>query len=99
MAEDNKKMTLEKLAEMSQQEFLGIGGRFDEVDKRFDKVDEDIALLRRDMGAGFSSLAEILKEIRADVKDVKSEAITIHEDYKELRIRVERLEKKAGISG
>ena len=93
-----KKMTIEKLGQMSQREFLSIGGRFDKVDERFDKVDEDARLLRRDMEAGFGALAEILKSIRADLKDIKSDVATVNEDYQELRIRVERLEKKVGLA-
>ena len=87
-------MTLDTLALISQKEFLAIHGEIVETKR---ELKEDITLLRRDTEAGFSSLAEILKEIHADVKDIKSDVITAHEDYQELRIRIDRLEKKVGI--
>ena len=96
MAEEKEKMTIDKLAEMSQKEFTAIHGEMAEMKG---ELKEDISLLRRDMGAGFGSLAEVLKEIRADVKDIKSDVMTVNEDYAELRTRIERLEKKVGLSG
>jgi len=94
-------MTLDKLGQMSQREFLSIHeemGEFrEEVKGEFGRVHEDIQILRRDTEAGFGTLAEILKSVRADLKDIKSDVATVNEDYRELRIRVERLEKKVGL--
>ena len=81
------KMTLEKLAAMSQREFLAIGGRFD-------KVDEDTALLRRDVEAGFTGVSEGMKAIMAKLNSIQEDVIEIHD----LRGRVERLEKKVGLA-
>jgi len=98
----NGKMTIEKLARMSHGEFTAIRSEmkegFDNVGERFDKVEGDIGILRRDMESGFGALAEILKEIRSDVKEVKSDVVTVNLDYAELKTRVERLEKKVGLS-
>lgn len=93
----SQKMTIEKLARMSQREFVAVGERFDKVDKRFDRVHEDIDILRRDMDAGFQSIAEVLKLMREDLKEIKGNVITMNEDYTELRARVVRLEKKVGL--
>lgn len=91
------KMTIEKLARMSQGEFVSIGERFNKVDKRFDQTDEKIDILRRDMESGFQSVGEVLKLMREDLKEIKGNVITVHEDYAELRARVGRLEKKVGL--
>ena len=53
-----QKITIETLAHMSQREFTAVRS---EMNEGFQKVHEDTAILRRDMEAGFSSLAEILK--------------------------------------
>ncbi len=86
-------MTIEKLAQMSQREFLSIGERFDKVDERFNKVDEDARLLRHDMGAGFSAVTESMKTIVEKLNDIQKDVIGIYD----LHVRVERLEKKVGL--
>lgn len=94
-------MTIEKLARMSQQEFTAIRGEvkdgFAKVGERFGKMEEDIGILRRDVESGFNSVGEVLKLMREDLKEIKTNVITTHEDYAELRARVERLEKKVGV--
>lgn len=91
----NSKITLDKLARMSQSEFTAVRS---EVREGFNRVGEDIGILRRDMEAGFGALAEILKAIRSDLKEIKSDVTTVNLDYAELKTRVERLEKKVGLS-
>lgn len=63
----NGKMTIEKLARMSQHEFTEIRGEmkggFAKVDERFDRMEEDAGILRRDMEAGFSGMSEGMKTI------------------------------------
>ena len=87
----NGKMTIEKLAQMSQHEFVAIRSEvkegFNAVGRRFDATDNK-----------FDALIEILKTMRDDMKEVKEGTLTIHEDYGELRARVSRLEKKVGLS-
>ena len=72
MKKDHK-ITIEKLAEMSQREFTSLSGRFDKVDERFDKVHEDSAILRRDVEAGFHELSSgtktIIGQLRACLND------------------------------
>ena len=92
--ESNKTMTLDKLAEMSQKEFLAMGKRFDEVDRRFDVVDKRFDLI----DGKFDALAQILGEIRKDNKEIKEGVTTINFDYAELKTRIERLEKKVGLA-
>ncbi|MDO8664131.1 MAG: hypothetical protein Q7K44_01055 [Candidatus Liptonbacteria bacterium] len=88
------KMTLDNLAQMSQREFLAVGERFNKVDQRFDKVDEDMKILRSETEAGFSSVNEGVKTIMEKLDDIQRDVIEIHD----LRGRVERLEKKVGLS-
>ncbi|MDP3948550.1 MAG: hypothetical protein Q8Q17_01220 [bacterium] len=88
------KMTLDNLAQMSQREFLAVGERFDKVDGEFVKVHEDARILRRDMEAGFGELNSGVKEIMTKLNDIQGDVIEIHD----LRGRVERLEKKVGLS-
>ncbi len=55
-----KKVTIEKLAQMSQKEFTAIRSEmkegFDGVGKQLDKNEEDMSILRRDMEAGFGMM-------------------------------------------
>lgn len=86
-------MTLDRLAQISQKEFLTIGGRFDRVDKRFDDMDGRFDAMDNKFDAMDNKLdaqAQILKEIKDGVT-------TINFDYSELRTRIERLEKKVGL--
>src|SRR3989338_4034792 len=87
------KMTLDKLAQMTQGEFLAVGERFDKVDQRFDNVDEDARILRRDMETGFGEVSSGMKTIMGKLDDIQRDVIEIHD----LRGRVERLEKKVGL--
>ena len=79
-------MTIERLARISQREFASIG-------ERFDKVDDEINLLRRDMDAGFLGVSQGMKTILAKLNEIQEDVIEIHD----LRSRVERLEKKVGL--
>ncbi|MBI4085802.1 MAG: hypothetical protein HY433_00990 [Candidatus Liptonbacteria bacterium] len=92
------KMTIEKLAQMSQREFLSIHGEIGEfrgeVKEKFERVHEDNRILRRDMEAGFSAVSESMKTVIEKLNDIQKDVIEIHD----LRGRVERLEKKVGFA-
>lgn len=99
------KITLDKLAEMSQREFVAVRGemkarfdevdnRFDEVDKRFGGVDKRFDGIDNQLGA----IGEVLRLMREDLKEIKENTATNSFDYIELRTRVERLEKKTGLA-
>ena len=88
------KMTLDKLAQMSQREFLSIHEEFGKVHEEFSRVHEDARILRRDMEAGFGELNSGIKQVMTKLDDIQSDVIEIHD----LRGRVERLEKKVGLS-
>ena len=87
------KMTLDKLAQMSQGEFLAVGERFDKVDERFDNIDKRFD----SFDSKFDALIEILRHMQGDIKEIKTDVQTVSFDYSELRTRVERLEKKVGL--
>ncbi len=87
-------MTIEKLAMMSQYEFTVIRS---EVKEGFEFVDKRLDVIENKFDAKFDSLAEVLKMMRDDLKEIKGSVITINEDYVELRARVGRLEKKVGL--
>ena len=93
-----KKVTIEKLASMSQREFTAIRsevhGGFRGVAGRFDRADENVGILRRDMEAGFSGISEGMKAIMNKLNSIQEDVIEIHD----LRSRVERLEKKVGLA-
>ncbi|HEY4474954.1 MAG TPA: hypothetical protein VJC06_03465 [Candidatus Paceibacterota bacterium] len=55
----NGKMTIDKLARMTQNEFSRIDDRFDSVDARFDKIDNTLFELKE----GQKRLLEIILEI------------------------------------
>ena len=93
-----KKMTIEKLAQMSQREFLSIheeiGGFREEVKGEFGRVHEDIGILRRDVEIGFGALSSGMKEVLIKLNEIQQDVIELHD----LRARIERLEKKVGLS-
>ena len=85
------KITIETLAEMSQREFSAVRS---EMDSGFRKVHEDNSILRRDMEAGFHGLSSGMKIIIGQLKEIREDVIELHD----LRSRIERLEKKMGLS-
>ena len=91
-------MTIERLAKMSQHEFVEIRGEFDRTRKEmrdgFAKVNEDNSILRRDMEHGFGAMSHGMKAIMEKLNSIQEDVIEIHD----LRGRVERLEKKVGLS-
>lgn len=87
-------MTIEKLARMSQYEFTATRS---EVKEGFEAVDKRLDVMENKFDAKFDSLAEVLKMMRDDLKEIKGSVIAINEDYTELRARVGRLEKKVGL--
>lgn len=91
-------MTIDKLARTSQREFTEVHGEFADVRKEmregFSKVDEDMSILRRDMEAGFSGMSEGMKTILEKLNSLQADVVETHD----LRSRVERLEKKVGLS-
>ena len=65
-----------EMGSMSQREFVSISDRFDKVDGRFDTMHEYMGILRRDMEVGFSSIGEVLKLMRGDLKEIKGGVFT-----------------------
>ena len=92
-----KKMTIEKLGQMNQREFLSIheeiGGFREEVHEEFGRVHEDAQISRRDMEAGFNAISENMRVIIEKLNSIQEDVIELHD----LRARIERLEKKVGL--
>ena len=95
-----KKTTLEELARMikagfdqtaTRDELKGVENRLTES---IDKVEEDVKILRQDMEAGFYTLAQEIKKLREDFQSFIS---IYRNEIAELRVRIERLEKKVGL--
>ncbi len=97
-------MTIEKLANISQREFIairsevkeGFGNVHEEIGSlRSDMgiMREDLGILRRDMEAGFQGMGDGMKAIMVKLNSIQEDVIEIHD----LRSRVERLEKKVGL--
>ena len=55
----------------------------------------DITGVRHEMHAGFRVVTDTLDLIRSDIRDLK---ISVEIDLKDLKHRVERLEKKVGLN-
>ena len=89
----NGKMTIEKLARMSQREFTAIRSEVSGAREEIGIVREDIGILRRDVEAGFQGMSEGMKAIMVKLNSIQEDVIEIHD----LRSRVERLEKKVGL--
>ncbi len=64
------KMTLDKLTQMSQGEFLSIHEEFGKVHEEFSRVHEDTRILRRDMEAGFGALGSGMKAIMTKLNEI-----------------------------
>lgn len=90
-----KKMSLDRLAAITQREFRFVHG--DVRDLR-----GEVSNLRRDMESGFRTVADTLELIRQDFAEMKRSfsliAHAMSSDIVELRRRVERLERKIGLS-
>lgn len=91
------KTTIDKLARMVQRGFEENKKDSQKTNERIDRLAEhtsgEILLLRRDMDAGFQAVAQVLKQMREDIKSLDYGPEVI-----ELRARLERLERKVGIS-
>jgi DNA-binding ferritin-like protein len=78
MEDRSSKMTIDRLAEISQREFVAVHGKIDGVQKemreRFDDVDSRLDGLDKK----FDSLAEILRLMRDDLKEIKENVMTIN---------------------
>ena len=87
---------IEDLARKVQQGFDGTPTKeaFRVLDGKVDTLSEDIGILRKDMDAGFGDMKQTLQDIRDDLRDFKVNDAQFYD----LRARVERLEKKAGIA-
>lgn len=85
-------ITLENLAEMSQREFEAIRAEM-ATKQELQEFREEAAQQFDGMHDRFDALAETLKLLREDIK-----ALDVRKDILELRERIERLEKKVGLS-
>jgi len=90
----DKKVTLEKLAEMIQRGFAGTDERFEkvatkeEMQERFNKVDDDISWIH-------GSLDVLRREI-SEIRNELGKVVYRHE-LEALQARVATLEKKLGV--
>lgn len=83
---NGKKMTLDKLVQITQQEFVSVREEMGDMKK---ELKENITLLRRDTEAGFSMMGDSMKAIMSKLNEIQRDVVEIHD----LRGRVERLEK------
>lgn len=97
-----KKMTLEKLAEMVARGFAGTDERSkqlatkadllafrEEVEERFNKIENDISWIHGSM--------DVLRRELADIKEKLDQVVYRHE-LEQLRERVDKLERKLGFA-
>ena len=84
---------MEKLAQMAQDKFTTVRADIRDIRENFaTKVElhEEIALLQREMEAGFTGVNHVLKIVLERLDVMHRDIIEIHD----LRARVERIEKK-----
>lgn len=87
------KTTIEKLARMSQREFVAIRGEMGEMREDTHIIKEDVRILRNDVEAGFNAVSETMKVIIQKLNSIQQDVIELHD----FRARIERLEKKVGL--
>lgn len=101
------KITIDKLAQLVVNEFREMGGRmdkgFEEVNERFQQVDERINNLKAETGLGFKRVNERLDHVDArlgrveqDISEIRKHFVYRHE-FEDLMDRVKYLEEKLGI--
>ncbi len=88
-----KKITIEGLARLLQREFRAL--RTEMATKtELAALKEDLTLLRKDTETGFLAVAQSLKAIHGELKDLKG----MDAELTSLRLRVARVERKVGLS-
>lgn len=88
-----KKITLEKLAEMTQAGFQEMNKRFEAVDKRFEGVDECHRLFADQMNL----MQADMHHIKITLGPMTRSVIALENDIRVLDLRMKRVEKKVGI--
>ena len=90
-----KKMTLERLAELTHEELLSLGKR---MDSGFQKMEAGFSRVE----VGFSAVTSELGLIHGDIRELKLTRDLISRavagEISELRARMARLEKKVGLA-
>ena len=94
-----KKLTLERLAELTHEELLSLGKRMGEG---FQKMEAKMGAGFSRMESGFSAIARELELIQGDIRELKLTRDLISRavagEISELRARMARLEKKVGLA-
>ncbi len=96
-----KKITLEDLARMVKRGFDVVDDRFEQVDKRFEQIDkrfEHIDARFTEVESKIDYLTISITEIRQMFGPLAQDVIRQEQVTRDLRRRVERLERKSGIS-
>ena len=73
----NKKITIDALARMTQDEFSRMGERFDIMDARFDKVDERLDKMNNTLKTVLDVVLEIPSKKAFERMETKVEAIDV----------------------
>ena len=91
-----KKITAEELARMVARGFENTATKDDLKELATQQeLTQGLASVRQEMRSGFQVVTDTLDLIRSDIRDLK---ISVEIDAKDLKHRVERLEKKVGLS-
>ena len=83
-------MTLDKLAGMVQR-------GFEDIEKNISHFKEEFHSVQKHTNSELTSLGEVLKLLREDMKILRRESIQNEVDIRDLKARVSRLEKEAGL--
>lgn len=87
-----KKITIETLARITAKGFENVATK-DDLKNLATK--DELKDTKDEMRSGFKILADTLDLVRSDIRDLK---ISVEVDLKDLKHRVERLEKKVGLT-
>ena len=85
--------TINDLAQMVARGFEETGAKFKKMDERFDAVDGRLDAIENRLQA----LESVIDLMRKDIAELHKESLQNELDMREMRIRIERIEKHLGL--
>jgi hypothetical protein len=93
-----QKMTLERLARITERGFASVEGRLDSAEERLGRFQADVDSRLEGVDRKLDSMENELREIGIVLGPLVRTVAAMEIDLRELRGRVNRLERKAGLS-
>ena len=89
---------LDNLARMVGEGFTGTNERIDMVSDRIDTLQEEMLSRFTAIENRLSALESVIDQMRKEIQELHKESLQNELDIREIRLRVERLEKHLGLS-